>query len=86
MWGCPLSDARERRIALPSRGGSMAAYDLGPADRAVDVVFSHANGFNARTYLSILGPVAARRRVLAIDLRGHGRSNLPRSPPRISAG
>jgi pimeloyl-ACP methyl ester carboxylesterase len=78
MSVCPLSEiARSRRIALPARGGTMAAYDLGPEDRPVDLVFSHANGFNARTYLSILAPIAARRRILAVDMRGHGGSDLP---------
>ncbi|MCR5875908.1 alpha/beta hydrolase [Phenylobacterium sp. J426] len=40
------------------------------------MVFSHANGFNARTYRTILAPLALRHRVLALDLRGHGRSTL----------
>jgi pimeloyl-ACP methyl ester carboxylesterase len=68
---------RRRRIDLPGRGGSVAALDLGPEDRPVDVVFSHANGFNALTYRSILAPAAARRRILAYDLRGHGATDLP---------
>jgi pimeloyl-ACP methyl ester carboxylesterase len=68
---------RTRMIDLPSRGGAMAALDLGPANRPVDVIFSHANGFNGRTYRSILGPLAANLRILAIDLRGHGATTLP---------
>jgi len=68
---------RMRMIDLPSRGGAMAALDLGPASRPVDVIFSHANGFNGRTYRSILGPLAAGLRILAIDLRGHGATTLP---------
>jgi pimeloyl-ACP methyl ester carboxylesterase len=55
----------------------MAVLDLGPQDRPVDVVFSHANGFNARTYRSILAPLAGELRILAIDLRGHGATTLP---------
>lgn len=70
-------EPRARRVALPSRGGEMAVLDFGPADRPVDVVFSHANGFNARTYRTILAPLAADRRILALDLRGHGASSLP---------
>jgi len=70
-------EPRQRRIALPSRGGEMAALDFGPQDRRVDVVFSHANGFNARTYRSILAPLADSLRILALDLRGHGASTLP---------
>jgi pimeloyl-ACP methyl ester carboxylesterase len=68
---------RERIIALPSRGGEMAALEFGPADRPFDIIFSHANGFNARTYRTILQPLAAELRILALDLRGHGASRLP---------
>lgn len=58
----------------------MSIYEIGPAERPVDLVFSHANGFNARTYLSILTPVAETRRIVAPDLRGHGRTDLPAEP------
>ncbi|MGH6963732.1 MAG: alpha/beta fold hydrolase [Phenylobacterium sp.] len=68
---------RTRTIDLPGRGGAMAGLELGPASRPIDVIFSHANGFNARTYLSILSPLAAGLRILAIDLRGHGATTLP---------
>ena len=67
----------QRKAALPGRGGEMAYLDFGPAERPVDVVFSHANGFNARTYRSILEPLAGELRILAIDLRGHGATTLP---------
>lgn len=70
-------EPRTRMIALPGRGGEMAALDLGPSGRPVDVVFSHANGFNGRTYRTILAPLADEFRILALDLRGHGASTLP---------
>lgn len=70
-------EPRARRVALPARGGEMAVLDFGPPERPVDVVFSHANGFNGRTYRSILGPLAEDLRILAVDLRGHGASTLP---------
>jgi len=73
-------EPRARQIALPARGGAMAVLDFGPADRAVDVVFSHANGFNGRTYRSILAPLAGSLRILAVDMRGHGGSTLPADP------
>jgi pimeloyl-ACP methyl ester carboxylesterase len=66
-----------RMIPLPTRGGVMAALDLGPQERPVDIVFSHANGFNGRTYRTILQPLAERLRILALDLRGHGATTLP---------
>jgi pimeloyl-ACP methyl ester carboxylesterase len=55
----------------------MAALEFGPQDRPIDILFCHANGFNARTYRTILGPLAESRRILAVDLRGHGRTELP---------
>lgn len=73
-----VSPARRRMIAVP--GGQMAAIEFGPADRALDVVFLHANGFNAATYRTILAPLADRLRILAVDQRGHGRTTLPAIP------
>jgi len=71
------AEPRARRIELPDRGGSLAALEFGPADRPFDVIFSHANGFNARTYRTIFQPLADRLRILAYDLRGHGATDLP---------
>lgn len=70
-------EPRARQVTLAARGGAMAVLDFGPPDRPVDIVFSHANGFNARTYRSILAPLADTLRILAIDMRGHGASTLP---------
>jgi pimeloyl-ACP methyl ester carboxylesterase len=70
-------EPRQRMIDLPGRGGAMAALEFGPADRPVDIIFSHANGFNGRTYRTILEPLGDQLRVLAVDLRGHGASTLP---------
>lgn len=55
----------------------MALLDFGDPKRAPDLVFVHANGFNARTYRDLLTPLAERFRILAPDLRGHGQSRLP---------
>ncbi|MEO8812684.1 MAG: alpha/beta hydrolase, partial [Caulobacteraceae bacterium] len=54
----------------------MAFLDFGPSDRPVDLVFLHANGFNALTYRRILAQLAGGARILAPDLRGHGRTDL----------
>jgi len=73
-----MAPARRRAIAVP--GGEMAALEFGPADRPLDVLFLHANGFNAATYRSILAPLAGALRILAVDQRGHGRTTLPAVP------
>jgi pimeloyl-ACP methyl ester carboxylesterase len=77
---------RARRIRLdpPAGGGEMAFLDYGPQDRPPDVVFSHANGFNARAYRTILGPLADRLRIVTPDQRGHGATQLPTDHPRES--
>lgn len=74
-------EPRLRSFSLPDRGGAMAALEFGPQDRPIDIVFSHANGFNARTYRTILAPLAGDLRILALDLRGHGATNLPTDVP-----
>lgn len=77
LAGGALAPPKPRMIDLPSRGGAMALYEWGPSDRPVDSLWSHANGFNAWTYRSLLAPLAERFRVAAIDLRGHGATRLP---------
>ena len=69
---------QEFQVSLPGRGpGIVHAIGFGPAERRPDVVFLHANGFNARTYGSILAPLGETLRVIAFDQRGHGRTTLP---------
>jgi pimeloyl-ACP methyl ester carboxylesterase len=70
--------SRRRAIAIP--GGAIAAWEFGPPHAKLDVVFLHANGFNACTYTQILAPLATEMRLLAIDMRGHGLSTLPTLP------
>jgi pimeloyl-ACP methyl ester carboxylesterase len=68
---------RTRAFALSERGGAMAGLEFGPTDRCIDMVFLHANGFNALTYRHLLAPLASRYRILAVDQRGHGATRLP---------
>jgi pimeloyl-ACP methyl ester carboxylesterase len=62
----------------------MAFLDFGPEDRAPDLVFLHANGFNARAYRTILAPLTRELRILAPDQRGHGATTLTTDYPRTS--
>jgi pimeloyl-ACP methyl ester carboxylesterase len=78
MDAAVFREPRRRLIAIDSLAGpgEMAALEFGPQDRAIDVIFVHANGFNAQTYNTLLAPLAAGLRILAIDQRGHGASLL----------
>lgn len=82
MDAAVFREPKRRFIAIdsPAGPGEMAALEFGPADRAVDVVFVHANGFNAQTYRALLAPLAAGLRVLAVDQRGHGATRLAADP------
>jgi pimeloyl-ACP methyl ester carboxylesterase len=70
----------ERRFTVALRGGEMAGVAWGDPSRPPDVLWFHANGFNAVTYRQVLQPLADRLHVVAVDLRGHGRSTLPAPP------
>jgi len=69
-----------RRVAFPLKDGVLSALEFGDPARPVDILFAHANGFNAQTYRTVLAPLGERFRILAIDQRGHGFSNLPADP------
>jgi len=79
-----LALSAPRRISVPIDNrwgaGDMAVLDLGDPKRPVDLIFVHANGFNALTYRSLLQPLSGALRIWAPDLRGHGRTRLPAVP------
>lgn len=66
-----------RRVAFDLPDGRMAGIAFGDASREPDILFLHATGFNARTYRALLAPLGGRFHVVAVDLRGHGRTELP---------
>jgi pimeloyl-ACP methyl ester carboxylesterase len=76
--------APPRRLTVPIDNrwgaGEMSVLDFGDPKRPVDLIFSHANGFNAATYRSLLSPLSASLRIWAPDLRGHGLTRLPTDP------
>lgn len=74
-----LSPPRRFNLPVDNRwgAGDMAVLDYGDPKRPVDVIFVHANGFNAMTYRSLLAPLSGSLRLWSPDLRGHGASVLP---------
>ena len=50
----------------------IAGLSSGWAQGRPTMIWLHANGFNARTYLQTLEPIADQLNILAIDQRGHG--------------
>jgi 3-oxoadipate enol-lactonase len=58
--------------------GAMLAYDESGDGTAVVLV--HAGIADRRMWRGQIGPLAARHRVIALDLRGYGESELPIAP------
>ena len=81
MDAARLSPPRRMTVPICNRwgAGDMSVLDFGDPKRPVDLIFCHANGFNAATYRSILAPLASSLRILAPDLRGHGATTLPKT-------
>lgn len=77
-----LSPPRRLTVPIANRWGEgqMAVLDFGDPERPVDMVFVHANGFNAMTYRALLAPLSGSLRIWVPDLRGHGATTLPADP------
>lgn len=74
---CPAPEP----VRFTLQDGEMAGYRWSRAN-APRLIFAHANGFNALTYRRLLAPLADEFDIIAVDLRGHGRSTLPADPSR----
>ncbi|MEO1038219.1 MAG: alpha/beta hydrolase [Pseudomonadota bacterium] len=73
------------RITLKLDDGQMAGWRWARAG-APRLLFAHANGFNAYTYRQMFDALSAMRdvEIIAIDLRGHGRTTLPADPATMT--
>jgi pimeloyl-ACP methyl ester carboxylesterase len=66
--------AAAERVVLPGRG-QLRVVEAGPKDAAETVLLVHGYGSSSASWRPILGELAARYRVLAVDLPGFGRSD-----------
>ena len=72
-----------RRFHVDLPDGVMTGISYGDVNSPVEILYLHANGFNAGTYQSILQPLSVAAHVAALDMRGHGRTTLPAEPGRF---
>ena len=70
------------RIHFDLPGGRLSALRFGDPDAAPRLVLCHANGFNAQSYRALIEPLGVP--ALALDLRGHGRTELPTDVPSLN--
>lgn len=62
------------RKSRPVGGGTTSYLDW--ENERPQLHFTHANGFNAQTYKSLLAPLSGHFHITAHDLRGHGFTRL----------
>lgn len=67
------------RLTIPAPDGDIAALAW-PAPGRPRLVAAHGNGFNAMSLKPMLATLAGRFDIIAVDLRGHGRTTLPADP------
>jgi pimeloyl-ACP methyl ester carboxylesterase len=80
-----VANYREERLTIGVSDGIMAGLKWTCHDSLSDqpaLVFLHANGFCASTYRGLLSglSVQTKRTIVALDLRGHGRSRISDNP------
>lgn len=81
MQPLPLLAPLARRVELPRHKLTLFLYDTQPAVRDdVPLVLVHGLGDEADTWRQVLPSLAVKRRVLAVDLPGFGRSDKPDAP------
>lgn len=71
-----------RRFQIDVDDGRLAGLRFG-APGAAPLLFAHANGFCASAYRRMLEAIGDRFDVFAIDLRGHGRTEINVDPKQI---
>lgn len=73
--------ARPERTFFKLPEGRISGLRFGRAEMPLKIVFLHATGFNGLVYRSVLEPLGLH--ALALDMRGHGMSELPIFPEKI---
>ncbi|MFN7175600.1 MAG: alpha/beta fold hydrolase [Thermaurantiacus sp.] len=66
-----------RALDIETPRGRFHALALDGAASLPLLVFQHATGMCAGVYAGLLGGLAGRARVIALDARGHGRTGVP---------
>ena len=52
------------------------SYVMNESENSPEIYFSHANGFNALTYSSLLKKIKKNYQITSYDMRGHGKTTL----------
>ena len=80
-----MEHSPESRFFSTSSGELHVLYWGNAGNSAPLLHFAHANGLNAWTYRSMLGPLSESCRVVAMDFRGHGQSRAEADPRKLKS-
>lgn len=72
-----------KKIAIEDYEVNSYIRDL--SDNSPEIYFSHANGFNALSYSSLLKKINKDYQVISYDMRGHGLTTLPANPEEMKS-
>jgi len=70
---------------IPYKGNYFNAYSLNLELDQSSIYFSHANGFNGLAYQSLLNKISDNQKIIAYDMRGHGKSTIPAEPGKLKS-
>ena len=62
---------------LNLEGYEVNTYLINKNSNLQEIYFSHANGFNALTYSSLVSKIKNDYQIISYDMRGHGNTSLP---------
>lgn len=72
-----MNNPEEFRFTTPA--GELCWFEWGSAGTNPTLVLLHATGFHARCWDAVVRALPADQHIIALDLRGHGRSYRPES-------
>ena len=64
--------------------GNIAQYTI-DNNNELNLIFSHANGFNGRVYNSLLHKINNNYNIHTYDMRGHGDTTLKANPNNLKS-
>lgn len=85
MKGRDAIEPRQETVRLRGEPFHCLHYPGPDEGTAPLLVWVHATGFNAETYRNMLGPLAGRMEILALDMRGHGFTGASARPADLTS-
>ena len=84
-----FSKVQRKKAYVENEEGYFSYFELEGADKSEPLIFFHATGLNAETYLNLLEKLHSKldrkKTIIAFDQRGHGITNLQADPKKLTS-